>query len=162
MHSKLVWLGVLLIPWVARAAGDAPLDRATLRGIHSVNVIIDVLDPELVKQGLTANSLKEQIERRLDHSGITVDHAAAEFVGIKILQVRAPRGPYALCLSLGVYQPVALSRNKEIRTATDTWTVETILIADSKVLTREALNSVDELLDRLVAAYRAANPNPQP
>jgi hypothetical protein len=31
-------------------------------------------------------------------------------------------------------------------------------MADSKVLSREALNSVDELADRLVAAYRAANP----
>jgi hypothetical protein len=51
-----------------------------------------------------------------------------------------------------------LVRNKDVKTATETWGVDTVLMADPKVVTREALNSVDELADRMVAAYRSANP----
>jgi hypothetical protein len=161
MHLKIVVLaGALLLPLAIRAAGDAPLDRATLHGRGAVNVIVDVLDEDLKKQGITESLVREEIEKRLDHAGITVNHSATEFVGIRILQVRGQRGPYALCLSIGVYQPVTLVRDKELKTATETWAVETILMADAKVVNRQALTSVDELTDRLVTAYRAVNPKP--
>jgi len=141
-----------------KAVSDAPLDRATLRDLKSVNVIIDPLDPELVKQGLTQEILQTRIEDRLRDAGIGLDKSAKEFVGLRIMQVRAQRGPYALCLSIGVYQPVLLVRDKNLKTATQTWEVETILLSDPKVLSRESLNSVTELADRLVAAYRSVNP----
>jgi len=165
MHSKIVPLmAVLVLTPVMHAAGDAPLDRATLRGLGSVGVIIDPIDPDLVKEGLTPDLLQKRIEGRLRDAGIAVDPSAHEFVGLRILQVRAQRGsftqrpPYAVCVSVGVYQPVELIRNKDLKTATETWAVETVLMADPKVVSREALNSVDELADRLVAAYRSANP----
>jgi hypothetical protein len=165
MHSKTVLLlAILAIPPVIRAAGDAPLDRATLRGLGAVGVIIDPIDPDLVKEGLTQDLLQKRIEGHLRDAGIAVDPSAHEFVGLRVLQVRAQRGsfsqrgPYALCLSVGVYQPVLLVRNKDVKTATETWGVDTVLMADPKVVTREALNSVDELADRMVAAYRSANP----
>jgi hypothetical protein len=165
MHSKIVLLmAVLALPPVMKAAGDAPLDRATLRGLGSLGVIIDPIDPELAKEGLTQDLLQKRIEGRLRDAGIAVDPSAPEFVGLRILQVRAQKGsfaqrpPYALCLSVGVYQPVVLVRNKDVKTATETWAVDTVLMADPKVVSREALNSVDELADRLIAAYRSANP----
>jgi hypothetical protein len=159
MHSRIVLLvAVLFLPPVMKAAGDAPLDRATLRGLGSVSVIVDPIDSELLKEGLTQDLLQKRIQGRLRDAGIGVDPSAPEFVGLRVLQVRAQRGPYALCLSVGVYQPVLLIRNKEVKTATETWAVETVLMADPKVVNRETLNSLDELADRLVAAYRSANP----
>lgn len=159
MHSRIVLLlAVAGLPLVMKAAGDAPLDRATLRGLKSVSIIIDPLDPELVKQGLTQEILQAQIEDRLRGAGIALDKSATEFVGLRVIQVRAQRGPYALCLSIGLYQPVLLARNKDLKTATQTWEVETLLMADPKVMSRESLNSVNQLADRLVDAYRSANP----
>jgi hypothetical protein len=159
MHSKIALLmAVLVLPPIMKAAGDAPLDRATLRGLGSVGVIIDPIDPDLVKEGLTQDLLQKRIEGRLRDAGIGVDPSAPEFVGLRVMQVRAQRGPYALCLSVGLYQPVLLVRNKDVKTSTETWAVETVLMADPKVVSREALNSADELADRLVAAYRSANP----
>jgi hypothetical protein len=159
MHSRIVLLvAVLFLPPVMKAAGDAPLDRATLRGLGSVSVIVDPIDSELLKEGLTQDLLQKRIQGRLRDAGIGVDPSAPEFVGLRVLQVRAQKGPYALCLSVGVYQPVLLIRNKEVKTATETWAVETVLMADPKVVNRETLNSLDELADRLVAAYRSANP----
>ena len=158
MHSRTVLLLMLALPLAMKAAGDAPLDRATLRGLKSVGVIIDPLDPELVKQGLTQEILQTQIEERLRGAGIVLDKSATEFVGLRVIQVRGQRGPYALCLSIGIYQPVLLARNKDLKTATQTWEVETLLMADPKVMSRESLNSVNQLADRLVDAYRSANP----
>ena len=159
MHSRIVLLvAVLFLPPVMKAAGDAPLDRATLRGLGSVSVIVDPIDSELLKEGLTQDLLQKRIQGRLRDAGIGVDPSAPEFVGLRVLQVRAQKGPYALCLSVGVYQPVLLVRNRDVKTATETWAVETVLMADPKVVNRETLNSLDELADRLVAAYRSANP----
>jgi hypothetical protein len=165
MYARIVLLmAMLVLPPLMKAAGDAPLDRATLRGLGSLSVIIDPIDPDLVKEGLTQDLLQKRIEERLRAAGIVVDRSAPEFVGLRVLQVRAQRGSFAqagsfaLCLSVGVYQPVLLVRNKDLKTATETWGVDTVLMAGPKVVNREALNSVDELADRLVAAYRSANP----
>ncbi len=159
MRLKIVLLLCMLaLPPITRAAGDAPLDRATLKGLGSLNVVVDALDPDLVKQGISSDDLRKELEGRLQRAGIATDQAASEFVGIRLLHVRAARGPYALCISVSVYQPVLLVRDKDIKTATETWAVETVLMADPKVLSREALTSVDELADRLVSAYRAVNP----
>ena len=159
MHLRIVvLLAVLSLPFAMKAAGDAPLDRATLRGLKSVSVIIDPLDPDLVKQGLTQELLQTQIEARLHDAGLALDKSATEFIGLRVIQVRAQRGPYALCLSIGLYQPVLLVRNKEVKTATQTWEVETVLMADPKVMSRECLKSVSQLADRLVDAYRSVNP----
>src|SRR5205823_6440749 len=106
----------------------------------------------------TQDLLQKRIEGRLRDAGINVAPSAPEFVGLRVLQARGQRGPYALCLSVGVYQPVLLVRNKDVKTSTETWAVETVLMADPKVVSREALNSVDELAGRLVASYRSANP----
>ena len=77
---------------------------------------------------------------------------------MRVTSVRGGRGPYALSLTIGLYQPVILSRDKNTRTATQTWEVETILIADSKQLYRATMETVDELADRFVSAFRSVNP----
>ncbi len=140
------------------ASNDAPLERATLRGLHAVNVVIDTLDPELVNAGLSRDSLQSRMEQRLERAGIPLDKDANEFLAIRVTHVRAKRGPIAACFSVGLYQPVVLSRDKEIRTVTQTWEVMTVLMADPKLLSEASLSSVDELADRFVAAYQSANP----
>ena len=39
-----------MIPLATSAAGDAELDRATMRGLKAVNVVIDRIDPQLPKE----------------------------------------------------------------------------------------------------------------
>src|ERR1022692_4111196 len=98
----LLTAALLLLPPATRAAGDAPLDRATLRGLKGVSVVIDVLDPELVKLGVTRDLLVARLSARLQRDHITVDPAATEFAGLRIVAVRAGRGPFALSVALGV------------------------------------------------------------
>jgi hypothetical protein len=50
-----------------------------------------------------------------------------------------------------------LVRDRNIKTATQTWEVETISLADTKQVYRAAMDSVDELASRFVSAWRSAN-----
>jgi hypothetical protein len=151
-------LAILTPPLKVGAANDAPLERATLRGLKAVSVVIDTLDKELAQENLTQDALQSRVEQRLRNAGIPLGKDAHEFLGLRVTQVRAKRGPVAVYLSIGLYQPVVLSRNKDIRSVTQTWEVVTILMADSKVLYDASMTSVDELTDRFAAAYQSVNP----
>jgi hypothetical protein len=162
MGSKLL---LFLVAAGLHAAGDSALDRATLRGIPAVNVVIDPVDAQLEKEGVTRNNLRARVEDRLQAANITVDSSRTEFVAVRLISVRDTRGPFAatrapfaVAITLALYQPVQLARDPTIRTATQTWEVETIVLADPKVLYRACQDSIDDLAARFVAAYRSVNP----
>lgn len=139
-------------------AGDAPLDRATLRGVTAMNVVLDPVATELQKEGATADALRTRLEQKLRDAGIKLDPASTEFVGLRVTSVRASKGPHAIAASLGFYQPVTLVRDRNVKTATQTWEVETVVLADSKQVNAACLDSIDELAARFIAAYRSVNP----
>jgi hypothetical protein len=157
-HIRIFLLAaVLALPYPTPGAGDSTLDRATLRGLKAVNIVIDRLDPVLEDAGLTPSVLESRVGARLEKAGITVDRTAVEFLGLRIMQVRGKHGPLSLCLGLGLYQPVVLVRDKDIKTATQTWEVDTVLMAAPKSLRDAALSSVDELADGFAAAWHSVN-----
>ena len=154
----------LALPLLIAGAGDAPLDRATLRGLGAVNVVIDRVDPVLEKEGITQGALQARVAERLRAAGIKVDDKAADFVGLRVMHVREGgwslyplSRPYALSLNLGAYQQVTLVRDPKVKTSTQTWEVETVVMAGTKAVYRACMDSVDELTDRFVAAWRGAN-----
>src|SRR5690349_2769449 len=101
MQSKLlVVAALLLVPAVTCAAGDAELDRATLRGLKAVGVVIDRIDPQLPKEGVTGDALHQRLVNRLTAAGVPVVPDAQEFVGIQVSAVRANRGPYAISITI--------------------------------------------------------------
>ncbi|MBZ5725788.1 MAG: hypothetical protein LAP87_12410 [Acidobacteriia bacterium] len=152
-------MAVLLgVSGAADAAGDGPLDRATLRGLKGFSVVIDQLDPQLARDGLTREGLQRQIEARLQSAGVPVNKDAVEFLGLRILAVRDRKGPYSVSLAMGLYQPVILTRDRNIKTATETWAVETVIAVQPRLLSRASAGAVEQLADRFVAAFRSANP----
>ncbi len=149
-------LAVLATP--LGGAGDAALDRATLRGLPAVNVVIDSVPPEIAKEGAAASEMRQRIEELLRHAGIKLDPASNDFVAVRLIAVRAAKGPFAIAATLGVYQPVTLVRDPKTKTSTQTWEVDTIALADAKQVYRACMDSVDELTGRFIAAYRTVNP----
>ena len=139
-------------------AGDAALDRATLRGLMAVNVVIDPVAPEIEKVGATADGLRTRLEQRLRDAGIKIDTASTEFVGLRVTSVRAARGPFAITITIGLYQPVTLVRDRNVKTATQTWEAGAVVLADTKQVYRACMDSVDELTGQFVTAYRSVNP----
>jgi hypothetical protein len=158
--KRKICLAALLIflPRLSQSAGDAPLDRATLRGLAAVNLVVDLIDPELQKLGITQDAVAPRLEERLKAAHINIDKSAAEFIAFRITFVHPNRGPYALSVTVGVYQPVILSRDRNLRTSTQTWEVESVVMGDSKVLKNACFETVDDLVDRFVKAYQEVNP----
>ncbi len=153
------WLLVfLMIPAGFGVAADTPLERATIRGLKAVNIVVDPLDQELVRAGLSSTAFRIRIEERLQQAGVPVDSNAREFLGLHVSSVRAKRMPVAMALTLALYQPVVLVRDNKIRTATITWNVETVMMSGDKALQGSANQSVEELADEFVQAWRAVNP----
>ena len=87
-----------------------------------------------------------------------MDAKAPEFLGLRVMHVRRGRGPYAVCLTLGVYQLITLVRDNQMKTATQTWELQTVLISDPKGLVDATIRAIDELLDGPLVAYRPVNP----
>jgi hypothetical protein len=154
----LLALPSLFLPPLAVAAGDTALDRATLKGLTAVNIVVDKLDDQLQGAGVTADAIRSRLEDRLRAAGITVDTSKPEFIAVRMTGVRANRGPFAVAVTMGAYQPVVLARDKNLKTATQTWEVETVLLAEPKQLYRGAMDTIDELAASFVAAYRSVNP----
>jgi len=154
MYRKLVLLlAAIAIP--LPGSGDGTLDRATLRGVMAVNVVVDPVTAEIEKEGATADALRSRLEQKLRDGGVQVDADAVEFVGLRLTSVRAARGPIAISANVAFYQPVTLVRDRSAKTTTKTWEVDSIMLAESKQVYRACMDSVDELADRFVTAYRS-------
>ena len=97
------------------------------------------------------------MEQRLREAGIPIDAASNEFVGLRLTSVRVARGPFAIAVSVGLYQPVMLVRDRNVKTATQTWEVEAVVLADRKHVSSACMDTVDALTGQFVAAYRSVN-----
>jgi hypothetical protein len=147
-------------------AGDSAMDRATLRGLKAVKVIVDPPSPEIERQGVDREQLRGSIERKLRDDGIKVDDNAIEFVGLSIASVATGRrstlsikkGPVSLTVGLGVYQIVTLNRDPTTKTVAETWGDQRIMSAVPKGLEQELSGAVDDLVEQFVKAYRTVNP----
>ena len=154
----LLVLGLALSPRGA-APSDAPLDRATLRGLKTVKAVVDSADGVAMQAaGLTPAKLAAQIEQRLAKAGIPVDPKAIEFVGLRITFAHARKTDYALGVTLGMYQNVTLTRDPAVKTMAETWSGDSILLVPPRLLAEAVANTVDQLTDQFIAAYRSTNP----
>jgi hypothetical protein len=162
MYGKGLVLGVALVLSLG-GAGDAKLDRATMRGITAVNVVIDPVAAELEDQGVTMGALQSRLESKLRDAGVNVDRSASEFVALRLTSVHSGGGrfpsrtTFAVATTIGLYQPVMLVRDHNIKTATQTWEVETITLADTKQVYRASMDSVDELAARFISALHSVS-----
>jgi hypothetical protein len=155
----LAALGFLLAVPYGAIPSDAPLDRATLRGLKAVRAVVDSPDSAgLAQAGLTHAKLAAQIEQRLSKAGIPVDPNAKEFVGLRVTFAHARKTDYALGMTLAMYQNVTLAREASIKTMAETWSGESILLVPPRLVGEAMTNTLDQLVDQFVTAYKAANP----
>jgi hypothetical protein len=152
----LLGISVIVFAQTCGQATDLPMDRATLRGIKALKVVID-LPAGFEQTGITRTALVAELQHQLEKSDIPTDETAKEFLGLRVTIAHEKKTDYAICLSLGVYQNVSLSRDPAVKTTTETWSGESVVLAPPKLLKDAVSNSVRELVDQFVAAFRAAN-----
>lgn len=155
---RTYWALMALAALPAVCASDTDMDRATLRGLKAVKVVIDPLQPELQKEGFTPNELRAQIEQRLHTAGIPVDQNAKEFLGLTVKSMRAKKSPVVILFTLGFYQVAELAREKGLKTVAETWGVQDAMMVQSKMLNQVSRTAIDNLVEQFINAYSSVNP----
>jgi hypothetical protein len=143
---------------------DSPFARATLKGITAIKVVVEELEPEAERDGLTKDQLQTDVELRLRKAGIRVTSALLESGGSYLyLNVgtdnKHPSGPYAVSIDLEFKQWVILERNRNVSLLAPTWYVGSIVLVGAHKL-RHIRDIVAGLVDQFINPYLEQNPKP--
>jgi len=160
-------LAVLLLSSIAFPSDDKT-DRATLRGVNAVCVVVDTAEPA-GKGGIRKEQLQTEIEGKLLIAGIPADKNATACLYLNVRAIQAIGRPtvgrkdkpiplYAVDFRLEFVQTVALTRDPAAKTFAPTWSVANMGTVPAEDLWRTAREMTDSLIDKFVAAYRSVNP----
>ena len=149
----------------AFAIGDSEYSRPTLRGLNNVFVLVEEVDPEMEKDGLTASQIKTDVELKLRLAGIKV-FSRAEAVkqkGSPYLYVRLSgfkdtigrTTVYIFHLSFQFNQRVFLERDLSINADACTWALNH---TGRSGRIGEIRDTIKNYADRFLNAYFSANP----
>ena len=139
-------------------AEDKEISRLTLRGIKEVNVVIESIEPEVERLGLTQAQVKADVEAKLREANIAVAPdiergRPAVYLYVQVIRPeRIERLFYSISLSL--LQNVILERDSNVKTNTETWLVRMLGMSSGTEAIRSDIRSV---LDQFIEDYRKAN-----
>ncbi len=140
----------------AHAAGDV-FERASLQGIGVVQVVIEDLAPDIIKDGLDRDRIKAAVERQLQQAQVAVEAQAENALYIHLGTVKNEAGLYSYSLSLQLLQLVLLFRDPSTMTWGSTWSLAQVgSIAPAKVSEIESL--IAQGVNAFIEDYQAANP----
>ena len=125
----VLW-GLLGLPALGRCADDGDFARATLRGLQGVYILIEDIQPEITRAGLTTQQLHTEVEGQLRHADIPVrtkDHAfrlhGAPFLYVYVHLLPHPIGLTAYSSLVEVNQRASLDLNGS-SASVSTWGVQ--------------------------------------
>ncbi|MBI4628075.1 MAG: hypothetical protein HY729_05150 [Candidatus Rokubacteria bacterium] len=156
---------LLVVPRATNAV-DNESERATLKGLPGVLVLVEDMNPEVERAGLARATLQTDVELKLRQAGIavlsTTEMLAAPGYPHLYLNVAtgAPRtapGLYVYSIQLSLKQQVVVVRNTAVSLAS-TWSTTAkfgTVGADRLSSVRE---SVRDQVDKFINAWLSVNP----
>jgi predicted Ser/Thr protein kinase len=155
-------LGARQGPLSVRAAGpgsgDGAIQRSSLRGLRTVQVIVERAATDAAG-GLPTSTLRTEVELKLRLAGIEVKAGRASYLHICVqsLQIRtSDHCVYSVKVELN--QAASLTRDSTIFLPMRTWHAELIGVVDAKGLNEATRDAVSNLMDQFVNAYLSVNP----
>ena len=136
----------------------------TLRGLPGVEVVVEAVEPELERAGLTGAAIKADVERRLGAAGIAVyrsqnenPSAAKAYLYVQVDGVRVPaQDLYAIGVQLQLRQtlqsPVTASNIVDAMT----WDAHTVLVAKTGEVVR-VRDTIQEYADQFIRDWMATH-----
>ena len=157
----------MLLSLVIASASDDKSDRATLKGIKAVCVVVEGTDQAHSK--LSKDQLQSDIEGKLKQAGISIDKSGTTclYVNVRALQAigrqaivrkERPIPLYAVDVRLEFLQTVALTRDPSAKAYAPTWSMANMATVASDDLSKTALEITISLVDQFVTAYKSVNP----
>jgi hypothetical protein len=159
MSCAFVALGMAAF-LLSTAVYPATVDDETLKGISSVKVFVEGVDPTDKSRGLTGKQLQADVVSRLRRAGIAVSADVTEYLYVNVNTLRSRQRLTSFSVVVMVRQPAYLIRDPSLTApAAITWWKGTdgIIVAANLSGVREA---VGDLVDQFISAYRKQNPKP--
>jgi hypothetical protein len=173
MRGKALGFLVLAV-WIFVAsplyALDSEINRATLKGLRGVRVLVEDLAPEVEREGLLKDQLQKSVEERLRAAGIRVltQEEAVKAPGEPYLYVNInvnfAKGEDEICsysIDVALIQNVTLVRTPKQTCYAATWSTGGVGLVGKKTLS-ELKGSVEEIVDIFGKAFFSVNPKKVP
>jgi hypothetical protein len=137
--------------------------RETLRGINGVSVVVEAIEPEIEKAGLTREQIKTDVEQKLFVKGLNVltPETGGAFLYVGLLIVKHEKlssyfqvDLYLYTIELKLNQGVFLERNKKPTTAT-TWSIVALGANKDVGVIR---NAIKGCVDIFLSSWLSVNP----
>jgi hypothetical protein len=141
------------------AANDSPDERASLKGLGTISLVVEDPGTAAQKYGLTAMRLQNEIREQLQRGGIAVRQEADPYLYVQITVVE-PGGtlPLAYAIQVTMMQEVALPRGLNAHFQGPTWWQSSLGIAGADRVSQSVGGRVQEFIDQFIKAYRSVNP----
>ena len=164
LRRSLRITALLFIASVALAASgwadNTPEERATLRGIKAVKLVVWGLHPDVEADGLTAGQLRSDVEERLRKAGIGMSQSAKAFLNVTVNTSGRVEGRYFCVVEVNLTQQVALVRDRKTILLLATWRIGNFGGVGASDLRRYVRGTVADQVEMFIRAYRVQNPKP--
>jgi len=166
------WLIVLLVIVLTLAlqspvfAINGKSNRATLRGLSGVGVLVEQLAPEVEKEGLIKNQLQIEVELKLKMAGIKVltkeeclktPGEPYLYININVNTAKTESDIYPYSIDVLLMQKVSLLRDPKQTTYAVTWSTGGVGSIEKSILS-QLRGSVEEMVDLFIKTYLSENP----
>jgi hypothetical protein len=142
-----------------------PLAQETLRGLPGVRLIVEKIDAEVERDGLTTDLVRTTAETRLRAAGIHLlsQDEVTMTQGRPTIQilVQTARSDslYAYCIEVSVWQEmVQIHRQTSLPVWVRSWVTESVVGIKSHKNIHVLKTTVEDLVDAFIHAYVAVNP----
>jgi hypothetical protein len=171
MKSKQ-WLPVFIVFTLSIALASsgfaiiAKSNRATLRGLSGIGVLVEQLPPEVEKEGLTKNQLQTDAESKLRKAGIKIlsrEECAKTpgepylYINLNVNIAKTESDVYPYTIDVMLLQKVSLQRNPGLISYAVTWSIGGVGSIAKPILS-QLREVVEQTLDTFIQAYQAENP----
>jgi len=166
------WLIVLLVIVLTLTlqspvfAINGKSNRATLRGLSGVGVLVEQLAPEVEKEGLIKNQLQIEVELKLKMAGIKVltkeeclktPGEPYLYININVNTAKTESDIYPYSIDVLLMQKVSLLRDPKQTTYAVTWSTGGVGSIEKSILS-QLRGSVEEMVDLFIKTYLSENP----
>jgi len=170
MKSLSVKWGVILVIGLAifgytEVWGKSKLQRTTLRGLKGVYVLIEELNPDLEKDGLTGEQLLTDAELKLRKVGIEVlteeewlKTPDLPYLYVNINGDKVKNTFYCLSIQVSLIQEIRLERNSFIKASSSTWQTSSVGGCNESVVISTVRDGLGDIINNFINDYLAENP----
>jgi len=145
---------------VLLGASPFSFGQRSLKDLQAIRVLVEDLNSEGRRTGLTEEQVKTDVELQLRKVGIRVDESASEFlyVSVQILEAEAI-DHFVYCLLVALRQPVTLIRDSSIFAIAATWDRESFgIVPEDRAPRNNIRESIRNLVDNFLNDYLTVNP----